>query len=235
MNESKRISVHMGRGETMTGWVYLPLYLLVLPVALEYVFLALGMDISSAAGKARVNGVFFVVNFLCCLVIFRKFLLGNLLQLTKRFWGFVQAVILALVMYFALTWLVNLVVVWILPELVNFNNEQIFAMARENQVIMVIGTVVLAPMAEECLFRGLIFQNIHRKNRILAYAVTSLVFSFIHVMGYIGKDWTLLLGNAVCYLPAGVALGWAYEKADSIFAAMTVHCIINAIGMGISL
>ena len=35
----------------------------------------------------------------------------------------------------------------------------------------------------------------------------------------------------VQYLPAGLCLGWAYARADSIFAPTLMHMIINLIGM----
>ena len=45
--------------------------------------------------------------------------------------------------------------------------------------------------------------------------------------------WTATLLCALQYLPAGVALGWTYEKADTIWAPILVHSMVNAVGMGL--
>lgn len=237
MNETKKLSVHMTRGETLAGWIYLPFYVVLLSLILVLVFDFLGLDYLSKNGQTNLNGVFFIINFVVCLVIFHRFLFHNLLQIGKRFWGFVQAVILGFVMYFVGMALVSGALNYLLPGLQNMNDAEILSMARENREIMIIGTVALAPLTEECMFRGLIFQSIHKKNRILAYAVSTLIFSAIHVVGYIGQTVSpvMLLGSFVQYIPASIALAWTYEKADSIFASMTMHCLINAIAMRVML
>ena len=97
-------------------------------------------------------------------------------------------------------------------------------------VMPVAGTVLLAPLAEECFIRGLIFQGLHRKNRWAAYALSTLAFCCLHIYGYIGAypPLTLVL-CALDYVPAGIALAWSYEKADTIFAPILMHCLINAL------
>ena len=62
--------------------------------------------------------------------------------------------------------------------------------------------------------------------------MSSLVFASIHVIGYIGLfDWQTLCLCLAQYLPAGIALAWAYEKADTIVAPILMHITINQIGM----
>lgn len=55
--------------------------------------------------------MFFGVNFLATVLIYRKFLSKSLAMVGRRFWGFLQAVILGLVMYYAgtlfITWAVG--------------------------------------------------------------------------------------------------------------------------------
>ena len=36
---------------------------------------------------------------------------------------------------------------------------------------------------------------------------------------------------ALEYIPAGIALAWAYEKADTIFAPVLMHSLINALSI----
>ena len=87
-------------------------------------------------------------------------------------------------------------------------------------------------MTEESLFRGLIFSSIHKKRRILAYTISALAFAALHVVGYLGTVPAWQLGLSLLqYLPAGIALAWAYERADSIWASIVLHMAINALSM----
>lgn len=232
MNETKRLSISMTRREQVWGWLYVPFFLVLLALGLAEVFRLLGWETESLRGQARLNGVFFAVNFLATLLIYRRFLAKSLVQVGKRFWGFVQAVILGLVLYYAGTLLLSQIVGHWMPELKNVNDASIAAMARELRWVMVVGTVLLAPPAEECIFRGLVFQGLHRTNRIAAYICSTVAFCLIHVAGYVGQEELLTLAVlAVEYIPAGISLAWAYEKADTIFAPILMHALINAMSV----
>ena len=105
-------------------------------------------------------------------------------------------------------------------------------MASGNFPIVVIGTVLLVPMAEETLYRGLIFGFLYTKNRLAAYLVSAAVFSAIHLLGYIGSySAPHLLLAFIQYLPAGFVLAEAYRFSGSIFAPIVIHGGINAIGL----
>ena len=38
---------------------------------------------------------------------------------------------------------------------------------------------------------------------------------------------------ALAYVPAGIALGWTYEKSNTIWGPILLHMAINAISFGI--
>jgi membrane protease YdiL (CAAX protease family) len=105
-------------------------------------------------------------------------------------------------------------------------------MVQENATLMNIGTVLLVPIAEELLYRGLVFRSIHSKSRVWAYVISILVFAALHVVGYIGMYEPMHL--FVCllqYLPAGFCLAWAYERADTIWAPILIHVSVNQMAM----
>ena len=99
-------------------------------------------------------------------------------------------------------------------------------------MIMAVGAVLLVPMAEELIHRGLIFGTLARPNRFFGSAVSAVFFAAIHVIGYIGfcsnRDLLLAL---IQYLPAGIVLGWAYEKSGTIFTPIAIHMMVNAMGI----
>lgn len=236
MNDKHKLSISLRPGEKLWGWLYMPVYLLFLGPLLESGLTLLDVELGGIRGQALLNGVYFAVNFLVTLIIFRSFLWLNLRQIRKRFWGFVQAVILGLVMYYVGSLLVNMLISYILPELYNPNDQYIQEMTQAASWIMLPGTVILVPFTEECLMRGLIFRGSYDRSRISAYILSVTVFAVIHVLGYLGVVSPLQLAmNFLQYIPAGIALAWAYEKADSVFAPIVMHCIINAIATGLSM
>ena len=108
MNRSKRLSVSMTRQELLWGFGYFLFYLMVLPSVLEILFSLLSWDYNSTRGHLRLTVLFNGTNFLAMLLIFHRFLGKSLAAIKKRFWGFVQAVILGWVLYQAVTSLVML-------------------------------------------------------------------------------------------------------------------------------
>ena len=89
------------------------------------------------------------------------------------------------------------------------------------------------PLAEEMLYRGLIFRNLWQDSKVAAYLLSMAAFAAIHVLGYIGsEDIATLLVCFLQYLPAGLCLAWTYTKADNIFAPIVVHALVNAIAIG---
>ena len=50
-------------------------------------------------------------------------------------------------------------------------------------------------------------------------------------IGYDARQQILLA--AVAYLPAGIALGWTYEKSNTIWAPILLHMAINGISFGV--
>ena len=137
--------------------------------------------------------------------------------------------ILGLAAYYACTYAVNYFITLIAPGFANANDASISAMLGSSRFLMTVGTVVLVPLAEECLFRGLIFTGLLGKNRKWAYALSVLGFCAVHVLGYLGSADALTL--SICflqYVPSGLVLAWSCEKSGSLFAPILIHAAINA-------
>ena len=220
----------MSRFEIIGGFIYLPFYVIGLALLLELLFGVMGWELS----LTNANLLYFLINFLVVALLFHRWLIESLSGVTRRFWPFVQAVILGFVLYYALSWLVSALLVFLDLTVRNPNDAFVGGLAGANVRLTAVCTVLLAPMVEETLFRGLIFGGIHRKSRVAAYVLSALLFAAIHVWQYVGDvGWSATLLCAVQYLPAGVALGWTYEKSGTIWAPTLVHCLINAVSMGI--
>lgn len=230
MKRTKTYSGNLTGRETVGGFIYLVFQMFLLP----YLLIMANGHLSTPLNDAELNFTFYLINFISILLIFHGFLGRALTQATQNIAIFCQAVILGLVAYyacnFATTWLVTKLV----PSFSNYNDAAIAELMGGSYFLTVIGTVILVPPVEECLYRGLIFRNLWQKSRWAAYIVSILAFSMIHIVGYIGQYTALELVMAFLqYLPAGLCLAWTYTKCDTIFAPILVHAAINAMAIGL--
>ena len=228
MAKKKKSMVTMTRSELGLGWVWLVFELMLLPTLLQLLNSLLPVPLSAA----YFNFVYYCVNCGFVLLFFHGFLGRSLAAAGRGFWDFLQAVTLGFVGYWVATRALSALVGLIAPGFANINDQSIAALAGSHYVLMVIGTVLLVPTAEEVLFRGVVFGSIRRKSRLWAYVVSVTVFAFVHISGYLaGGDWLRLALSFVQYIPAGLFLAWSYEKADSVFAPIVIHTAVNAIGI----
>ena len=107
-------------------------------------------------------------------------------------------------------------------------------MVLQNRYVMLAISVVLAPVIEETLLRGLVFGSIRAASRPMAYITSIFIFTMMHNWQYFGLyPFGSMLLSCLAYVPASAALCWTYEKAGTIWAPITIHAIINAISFGI--
>lgn len=228
MTKKHSLSTRPSQAETMCGFGYLAFQLLLLPSLLSWG----NGQLSRPLSEAELNFTFYLLNFLAILLIFHSFLGRSAVQVGQHPAYFCQAVVLGLAAYYACSWAVTWIIRQLVPSFSNYNDASIAAMSRGSYYLMVVGTVILVPPVEECLYRGLIFRNLYGRSRWAAYAVSILAFALIHVLGYVGRYSPLELLMAVLqYLPAGLCLAWAYTKGDTIFAPIVIHAAINFISI----
>ena len=223
-----KLSIKTNRPENILGFGYLVLYQLFLPTIIAFVADFMGIYLTIT----NLNIVFFVVNFVCVLAIFHRFLETSLKVAWDKKWRCLLFTGIGLLLYFVSLFLLGFINVLIKPDFSNVNDNNIAGLVQESANWMYVCTVFLVPVVEELIYRGLIFQNLQRKKRLLAYLVSVTVFSFIHVVGYIGStDWLTLFLCFIQYLPAGLILAWTYEKTDTVATPILIHIAINQIGM----
>jgi membrane protease YdiL (CAAX protease family) len=83
-----------------------------------------------------------------------------------------------------------------------------------------VAAIVLAPLAEEALFRGILYPFIKQHGHPwLALFVTSLVFAAVH-------------SNLMTFVPLtflAMVLVFVYEKTDKLIAPIVTHALFNAV------
>ena len=216
--------------ETVAGFCYLAFQMLALPAILSWV----NAQLSYTLTETELNFVFYLVNFIAILLIFHDFLSRALTHVFQHPILFAEAVILGAVAYYALFWLTDTTVSLLVPGFSNHNDESIMAMLRSSRLLMLVGTVVLVPITEECLFRGVVFRGLYDRSPVLSWLISTVVFSLVHIAGYIGQyDPMMLLMAFLQYLPAGICLAYAHKKADTILSPILMHIAINQVALNL--
>ena len=226
--KSRSLGPGLSTAEQVAGFCYLPFYVVLLGWGLQWLSGLLGLGLT----ELQINVAFFVINCVMIWVIFHNFLIRSFRAI--RFWELVQALILGFCLYYAGNFVFNWIISLLDLTITSFNDETIMGLISQNKWVMVICSVLLAPIVEETLVRGLLFGVLRRQSRILAYVVTIIFFSVIHVWQYLlVYDFKSVLLAALQYIPASIALGWTYEKSNTVWAPIFLHMTINAISMGI--
>jgi membrane protease YdiL (CAAX protease family) len=91
------------------------------------------------------------------------------------------------------------------------------------KALLVLAAVVVAPLQEEMLFRGLLQTMIRSYigRPWIAIALTSIVFAMVHADN---AHWPALFVLAM-------ALGYSYEKSGSLFQPIFMHAMFNGVAI----
>ena len=226
----KKLSVITTSKERLWGWIYLALQLLILPSLLYLCNIFFNFLLSDT----EINFLFFALNFTCVTVIFHRFILENGKKALSSPLKVITTAISGYVVYTLLSYLLSTLIVSLYPEFYNVNDDYISGLVTNDFNLMIVGTVLLVPITEEVLYRGLIFSGLYNRSRALAYIVSILAFAALHVINYIGAYSPLhLLLCFLEYLPAGFCLAWAYAKTDSIWTPILIHTLVNFIAVSV--
>lgn len=96
-----------------------------------------------------------------------------------------------------------------------------------SRVAATVGVVVVAPLAEEIAFRGMLFRALRRHLRAaVAMVGSALVFAAVHTMGATALGAAYLLTTLVL---VGVALAVLVERHHHVWGAAVAHAMFNAV------
>ena len=213
--------------ETQSGWIYYLISFIFLPFGLQWFSGLLAVPLT----EAKLNFVYYCINFIAAVWIFRHFLGDSVKGAVRRLFSTVWYGTLGYLGAEMLGSLLTRLLILILPGYVNFNDLSVTLMVRA-EPLLALAVVLLVPLAEECFFRGLLFRNLYSWSSVAAYLISMAAFSAIHVVGYIGAASPLhLLVSFLQYLPAGYCLAWCYHQTGTIITPILMHTIVNVMGI----
>ena len=189
----------------------------------------------------KYNGIFGILLFLLFIIIFYLFYLKDLkIIFTYKKINF--SFIVKILIYILSTRMIYYIIYFIFDNAFLFNFFKYFndvLTGKKNITIydilileklqrprfepfMLIATVIISPIFEEILYRGLLYNKLKEiSNVFIAVFISSILFAFLHIPGY-GfniKMFSLVLD--------GILLTYCYEKTDNIYVPILVHSINN--------
>jgi membrane protease YdiL (CAAX protease family) len=93
---------------------------------------------------------------------------------------------------------------------------------------LVLGAVVVAPVAEELFFRGLLLQGLARSyGPRIGVAGSALVFGLFHFSGPSIQTILPMLSATV----VGLVLGWLFARTGNLTAPVLTHALVNGVAL----
>lgn len=208
--------------ELFWGGLYALISAFVLPTLLDHFSLP----------ASHINSILFVSNFLFMSLALWGFLRKNLIIAAKKWALTLLWLVLGLSLYFLSTVVLQYLVNTLFPSFSNLNDGQVNAQLDATPILATVSVAFFAPVAEELLYRGLLFRGLYSQSRVAAWCVSAGLFSASHVLGYLGLYGLTHTLIALClYLPAGICLNLAYRKSGNIITPILMHMTINIIGL----
>lgn len=120
-------------------------------------------------------------------------------------------------LYFLALILENLVAV-VSPDIFQSYSEMMEMSLGGNVFLVALAVVLLAPISEECIMRGLILRNLQKYfSAPVAIVIQAVMFGIFHM------NWV----QGLYVIPLGLAMGFLSVKGRSIFWCIYMHMLTN--------
>jgi membrane protease YdiL (CAAX protease family) len=119
----------------------------------------------------------------------------------------------------------NSIILWIsnisMPEFI----EEAFQEMSVSKVILILSVVVIAPIYEEIIFRGILLKGMANKiNPNLALVVSAILFAIVH----------LNIPQGINAFFLGLIIGFIYLSTGSIYLSIFAHFVNNFLAITVS-
>ena len=114
--------------------------------------------------------------------------------------------------------LIAAVIAVVSPDTMEEYNEMMEATLGGSQVLAMLAAVILAPINEECIMRGLILKNLQR-----FFPTTAVIIIQAVMFGIFHANWV----QGLYVIPVGAALGYVAVKSRSVLPCIGMHLFYN--------
>lgn len=220
----------------IAAWVLATFIFAQLFVGTLYGGLLLYIPSLAAANESVVNTTFAVVGYGLGLVLAIGMPYVWKSSISKRLLGVDRAIswrdigfsLLAAPIYLVITYTISSVVVALWPALNSYDNQDLLfelTSSRSELLLVFFTLVILAPLAEELLFRGYLQGKLQNFLRIRwAVVLSALVFGVMHIFGT-----ELQLMVALDTFALGLVLATLRAQTGAIWSGVLLHAMKNGL------
>lgn len=217
----------MRQNEMTFGWLFLPIHVFLLPRFLEWLLPMLHLSVNGSG----LNALYYALSLTIVLIVYSRYFAASGKIFSQHLGRGLGAVVLGFGLQYTLTTLLLLLLTHLFGNVPNPNNEIVAQYTAQDALPMYFCALVAAPIVEETLLRGAVFSSLYPKNKFLAYLVSSVLFAAMHVWQFSNLGVATLLIAGLCYLPSALALAWTQHYAESVFAPIFLHFLINLLAV----
>lgn len=216
------------KGETIFGLFWLMMHMFALPL----VTAALQIHVFPEMDDIAANALYYGVSLFVVLLFGMRMLRREFDHLLDRPFHCLKAFLLAYFFWYNMSFIMSALLTLFDITATLPNDAAVDVLAQQNYNVTLVISVIAAPILEEVLFRGILFQSIRRKSRLLAYLASLGLFGLYHVWQFavLYQDPTYLL-FALQYIPITFALTWSYEYSGSLWTPIVFHATNNLLAM----
>ncbi len=228
----KTASASMNHAERLAGTIFFVVYLLVMPLLAQRLFALFELLLGTQIGAEQQNALYYYLLFAVTLIIFHRYIAHTTSRLLDNLNRACVTLFLGLLIFYGANELLYRVFRLFFHSRANLNDVTIAAQINAAPRTTALIVIFLAPFVEEVLFRGLMFGCLREKSVVVAYAVSAVLFAFLHVWTFALSSWDIsYFALMLQYLAPGLVFAWVYDRSGTLWTSVLLHAIVNALAL----
>ena len=215
--------------ELIIGLIWLVVHMFVLPLLTSPL-----MTWIPTLTEIEVNAAYYGFSLAVVMAFGFKLLRREFDHFADRLGRCIRTLFMGYFIWYTLALVMSMIMTALNIEATPPNDQAVDVLADQGYNIMMVISVIAAPILEEVLFRGVLFQSIRKKSRLCAYIASLAVFGLYHTWQFavIYQDPIYLL-YSLQYIPITLAITWSYEHSGSLWTAIFFHASNNYLAMSL--
>lgn len=190
--------------------------------SLKYI---LRKDISSFQGQI-LDLAIVIITFVVIVILYKDRIICNIRDIfSKSFfrniWILLSSTLIVLLANITIS---SLLINW---GISSDNQEILVTELHNNYIIQFLSVVILAPVVEEAICRGVVFKIISKKSIILGFIISSVIYALLHIDFQLISDGISVLPLILPYFILGVGFASVYYRTKNICYSVLMHMMIN--------
>lgn len=144
----------------------------------------------------------------------------------------IKKILLTFMFMYITMMILNPLMTWLTQSSDSQNQQLIIDSMRQDPMYVILSAVIMAPIVEEIVFRGVLFRKIRNMNHyVLAIVISSVTFGIMHVLQSILEMNVMDLPFIVVYIVLGLFFVKIYEETGKLSNAIWLHLLNNVVGV----